>query len=392
MHLNRLWLLYFRELRSTLRERNVLLYVLVVPLLLYPFLLWMSMTVASLVSAEVERSPVKVVIEPEDHQLSRALARHQIQTTESSDPQSDLKSGRLDALIKIDSDKSLTIWVDGRYRQSLRARQRLRPLLESYREVRQEELALSLGATPKQLQPYYYTEEDESSSEDTGRFVLGTFLPMILLVVLSLGGLYPAVETMAGEHERQTFDTTLGLSVPRWQIVVAKYLLVVSLCCLSGLCNLLAVTLSLRAILAPLSSTLAERIRWGWNAEVVVLISLGILLMSMFVAAATLLFTAHAKTFRAGQAATTPLFMSILIPSAALVDRGLTLNAQTCWIPVVNVTLMWRDSLTTQIPLSLVAATVVFSLFWVSLILTLLTLRLRWQSRVLQFGSGRRSK
>jgi sodium transport system permease protein len=382
--------MYLREMRSTLRERNVLLYVLVVPLLLYPFLLWLAMTVASLVSAEVERSPVRITIAPPDAYLARALQRHQVRLLESKDPQVDLRNGRLDAIVRIDSNRSLTIEVDGRYRQSLRARQRLKPLLERYREVRQEQLALAEGATLNQLQPFYYLESDDSSAQDTGRFVLGTFLPMILLVVLSLGGLYPAVETMAGEHERQTFDTTLGLAVPRWQIVVSKYMLVVSLCCLSGLCNLLAVTLSLRAILTPLSSTLAERISWGWSPEILFTMALGILLMSMFVAAATLLFTAHAKTFRAGQAATTPLFMSILIPSAALVDRGLTLNGQTCWLPVINVTLMWRDSLTTHLPWALVAATATFSLAWVGLILVILTWRLRYQSRVLQFGSGRR--
>jgi len=395
MQLAKLWLLYVRELRSTLRERNVLLYVVIVPLLLYPFLLWIAMTAASVLSAEEERAPVRIAIVSQESQqhtnLARALEKERVTLVQTDNAAKDLERGVIDAIIEIESDHTVRLVYDGRFRQSLRAQQRLRPLVRRYRDVRLEEMALEGGATLKELQPIYFDSHDEGSSNELGRYVLGTFLPLTLLVVLSLGGLYPAVEAFAGEHERQTLDTTMSLSVPRWQIIVSKYLLVVTLCCLSGVCNLFAVTVSLRSILQPLSSTLAERISWGWSLSTFGVILLGIFSMSLLVSAATLLFTAHAKTFRQGQAATTPLFMAILLPAGALVDRSLALDFRTCWLPVVNVALLWRDSLTSKVDPKLALATWLSSLGWVALCLLLLTLRLQRQSRAMGISNESQS-
>lgn len=383
-----LGMLYQRELRTTLRERNVLLYVVVVPLILYPFLIWLAMSGLSVLTAEAERSAVRVTISPPQPTLSRALQRHSIQTVSSPDPREELRLGRLDAWIEVDGEKHIKLHYDGKFRQSQRAQQRLWPLLQSYRDVRLEQVALERGVPLADLQPMLYDDQNEGSSRELGQYVLGTFLPLCLLLVLSLGGLYPAVETMAGEHERQTLDTTLCLSVPRWQIVVSKYLLVVSLSCLSGVCNLVALTVSLRSILEPLDKRFASQVDFGWTPFTASLVLLGIVLMSMLIGAATMLCTAHARSFREGQAATSPLFMSILLPVGVLVDRGLTLDSHTCWVPVVNVALLWRDSLSGHVSPVLVAATLVFSLFWVVLCLVLLSWRLQRQSRALGISDG----
>jgi len=392
MGLETLWLLYLRELRSTLRERNVVLYVVVVPLLLYPFLIWLAMSAVSVLAAEQDRTPLHIVLSGQEPVLTRALAAQKITVEESTDPRADVASGKLDAWVDARSSATLELVFDGRYRQGQQARQRLLPILENYRAVRLEQLAIQRGARLAELQPLFLETRDEGTSNDRGRFILGTFLPLCLLVVLSLGGLYPAVETMAGEHERQTVDTTMGLSVTRWHLILAKYLLVVSLCSLSGVCNLMAITFSLRAILAPFSSTLAERVSWGFSFNTLLVLALGIGAMSMLVAAATLLCTAHARTFRQGQAATTPLFMAILIPASALIDRSLSLDTHTCWLPVVNVALLWRDSLTNGVPLGLTLVTLGCSLAWVALILLILTWRLSIQGRALGFWEGSRRK
>jgi len=389
MALETLWLLYRRELRSTLRERNVLLYVVVVPLLLYPFLIWLAMSAVSVLTAEQDRTPLRIVISGKEPQLERALELEKFVLTESQDPRADLTSGKIDAWIDVKSSTDLQLVYDGRYRQGQQARFRLFSLLQDFRDVRLEQLALDGGVRLADLQPVFLEHKNEGTSDDMGRFLLGTFLPLCLLVVLALGGLYPAVETLAGEHERQTVDTTMGLSVSRWQLVVAKYALVVSLCCISGVCNLLAITLSLRAILAPFAGKLA--VSWGFSPSSLLTLAIGIFIMSMLVAAATLLCTAHARSFRQGQAATTPLFMAILIPASALIDRSLSLDGHTCWIPVVNVALLWRDSLTSGVPFGLTMATLGCSLAWVTLILGVLTWRLTRQGRALGFWQGSRT-
>jgi sodium transport system permease protein len=393
MGLETLWILYLREMRSTLRERNVILYVVVVPLLLYPFLIWLAMSAVSVLAAEQDRTPLHIAVSGHEPLLARALEQEKFVLSESSEPTEDLRSGKIDAWVDARSQSQLKLVYDGRYRPAVQAAVRIRPILYNYREVRLEQLALESGARPRDLQPVYLEPKpkDEDSSTDHGHFFLGTFLPLCLLVVLSLGGLYPAVETMAGEHERQTVDTTMGLAVSRGQLVVAKYLLVVSLCCISGVCNLVAITFSLRAIMTPFASNMAETLSWRFSLQTGLTLALGILAMSMLVAAATLVCTVQARTFRQGQAATTPLFMSILIPSGALIDRSLNLDLHTCWIPVVNVALLWRDSLTGEVPAGLTLLTLACCLAWVLLILSLLSWRLSRHGRALGFWEGSRT-
>lgn len=369
----------------------MLLYVVVVPLLLYPFLLWVAIAALSVLSAQQERSPVRLTIVPPRPSLSRSLEEKQVITVASADPRGELERGSLDAMLEWNpqnpAEKSVLSY-NGRFRSSRRARARLVPLLKSYRQVQLEELALHKGATPQELQPIFWTESNQSSNQESSRYVLGVFLPLCLLVALALGGLYPAVECFAGEHERGTVDTTLGLAVSRAEIVLSKYLMVASLCCLSGACNLVAITVSIRAILRPLSDELADRISWAWSLSATAVVGCGVVVLSMLVAATALLVTAHARSFRQGQSATTPIFMAVLIPAAGLVDPNLSLNWQTCWLPVMNVSLLWRDALTHRVSPGLVAATLLSSLAWVFLCLVLLSWQLGRQSRAIGLTTG----
>lgn len=393
--LETLWLLYRREMRSTLRERNVLLYVVAIPLMLYPFLLWLAIAGFSVMAAEEERTPVRVVVTPADSDFARILARHkqqyQVNLVESAHPEEALSRAQLDAWVRFEGTGKVRLVYDGRFRQSRRAQKRLLPVLRQFREVKLEELALQKGVPLSELQPYFVGERrDEGSSSELGRNILGVFLPLTLLVMLSLGGLYPAVETTAGEHERQTVDTTLGLSVSRWQLVVSKYAMVSSLCCLSGIFNLLALTFSLRSIMRPIFESMTDQIHWSWSLHTLMVVTTGIISMSMLVAALTMLVTSNSRSFRQGQATTTPLFIGIMFPALAVIDRNLALDGHSCWVPVINIALLWRDSLTTRVPTALVLATLVFSLFWVIFTLFILTLRMRYQGkRFFQHPAGR---
>jgi len=57
----------------------------------------------------------------------------------------------------------------------------------------------------------------------------------------------------------------------------------------------------------------------------------------------------------------------------------------------VNVALLWRDSLTNGVPITLTLATLGCSLAWVALILGVLTWRLSRQGRALGFWGGSRT-
>src|SRR5215203_5138622 len=78
------WILYRQELRSALRERNIVIYSVLLPLLLYPLLLWAIFSAITFVKGETEGFVARVAIEnlaPEHDALRLAL---------SGDPKIDL--------------------------------------------------------------------------------------------------------------------------------------------------------------------------------------------------------------------------------------------------------------------------------------------------------------
>src|ERR1017187_1865366 len=85
-----------------------------------------------------------------------------------------------------------------------------------------------------------------------GAFMLGLVAPIMFVVMVALGCFYPAVDCIAGERERNTWETLMSTAASRLSVVAAKYLYVASLGGLAGILNLLVIAATLRPVLAPL--------------------------------------------------------------------------------------------------------------------------------------------
>ena len=68
--------LYLRELRSAFRERGIVVYSIIVPVVLYPLLMWLVYTAFSYASGQAEEMPSHIVLRnlPVTHlELRRAI-------------------------------------------------------------------------------------------------------------------------------------------------------------------------------------------------------------------------------------------------------------------------------------------------------------------------------
>ena len=140
------WLLYRHELRCALRENNILLYSFLVPALLYPFMVWLTMSAISLVTGQEQRSVSRVVLVglPAGHGAlaTRLQAQDRLELMESDDPRGDLSRGKVDAVIEFEAKSDpnlpdnahLTIYYHASRATSTVARDRALRRLESYRD------------------------------------------------------------------------------------------------------------------------------------------------------------------------------------------------------------------------------------------------------------------
>lgn len=350
-----------RELVSAFRESSVVLYSVLLPLLLYPFLLWLMVTAMTYVEGQQERRTYSLGYDqalalegPYRELISWLGSAEKVQLSPLAAPGQG--PGIHDAVLRPVEDGDgggLLVEYLGDRPESYRAAQRVDELVDKFNQEQRQKWFKSRGMDPEVSRPFEIRGVSTAASSDVGGYLLGALLPIGLLVMIALGGAYPAIDTTAGERERGTWETLQSCGPTLGQIVVSKYLFVSLVCCLSGFLNLFAMLVSIRSIVAPLLRQNSE-ITFEIGPLTLLVLAGGVIAVSFFVAAALLLCAVFARTFREGQALTTPMFMVIALPVLPLSDPGLEMSSKLALVPLVNLALVWRQALQgTFVPLYL---------------------------------------
>lgn len=350
-----------RELVSAFRESSVVLYSVLLPLLLYPFLLWLMVTAMTYVEGQQERRTYSLGYDqalalegPYRELISWLGSAEKVKLSPLAAPGQG--PGIHDAVLRSVEDGDgggLLVEYLGDRPESYRAAQRVDELVDKFNQEQRQKWFKSRGMDPEVSRPFEIRGVSTAASSDVGGYLLGALLPIGLLVMIALGGAYPAIDTTAGERERGTWETLQSCGPTLGQIVVSKYLFVSLVCCLSGFLNLFAMLVSIRSIVAPLLRQNSE-ITFEIGPLTLLVLAGGVIAVSFFVAAALLLCAVFARTFREGQALTTPMFMVIALPVLPLSDPGLEMSSKLALVPLVNLALVWRQALQgTFVPLYL---------------------------------------
>ncbi len=349
-------ILYVRELRSALRERGILVNSILIPLFLYPVLLWLMLTAISFVRGQQERfvSRIAVVGLSDSHaELLEALTEDApVELVEApEDPESAIAEGKLDALAEfqppegsaagLEDNFRLRLSFDGSKDRSITARGRLIEALDDYREGWLERSGVSLGMGTSEWKRFRVERLNLASSDEMGAFILGLLVPLLMVIMIALGCFYPAVDATAGERERSTWETLMTASPSRSSVVIAKYLYVATLGGLAGLLNLTALTLSMSSILAPMLGDASLEFKIPFRA--LPLLGLSAVLLAMLIAAIMMIVAAFARTFKEGQSMVGPVYMLCILPTLLVQSPDLELTPKLAMVPIANVMVLFRE-------------------------------------------------
>ena len=110
----------------------------------------------------------------------------------------------------------------------------LKELLEDYNKQLQKQKVQQLGLDADEiLNPVRYEEVKYSSTEQTMGNMLGDIVPMLVIISIMMGAIYPAIDVTAGEKERGTLETLLTLPVTNFELIMSKFLAVSVIACVS---------------------------------------------------------------------------------------------------------------------------------------------------------------
>ena len=178
-----------------------------------------------------------------------------------------------------------------------------------------------------------------------GQFILGLIAPMFLIIMLAVGGLYPAIDSTAGERENSTWETLMTVASDRSNILISKYLSVATLSFAAGMLNLAAMTLSMKAVLTPLLGEDVSGLTMSIPLTSVPVIIVGAAMMALFIAAGMMILASFARTFKEGQSMIGPFYIRMILPLMFLQVPDIEFTPRLAAIPVVNVALMFREAI-----------------------------------------------
>ncbi len=346
--LRKILTVYRKESLETLRDRRTLMIMIVVPLVLYPVLFTVMSQLVTLSSSPVPGQPSVVAIVPTiPASLDSLIRTHpDIIVVPADNPYQALKNQDIDAYVHrvyYGKKESLNVCFDATYDASRLAHQRLSSIVEEY-----EQKSVSLTKKAKrQLKMNHMAGIGSVNIAAPGQnqaLIIGGVLPVLLIVTLMFGALYPAIDLTAGEKERGTLETVLTVPIHRLELLMGKFLTVATFALLTGVLNLISMALTYGLGLVQLGMLTGEA-PVTMSPVAMLLIFLLIIPLALFISAIMLSISLFARSFKEAQNLATPFYLLLLFPAMLAMLPDLRLSNFNIFIPIMNVSLLFKEIL-----------------------------------------------
>ncbi len=375
MKVSQVVIVYRKELLDTLRDRRTLISMIVVPLLLFPVLTIGFGALAAKLVQKARQEASAIMILGAEHAPTLAATIRKQDGFEVVAPTEDYVARINDKKLRVavefppqfeesleanpnplDSRERPTVklyYYTGEMRSQFALRD-LQRILRAYRDQLVEARLAGRGLSPDVLEPFESKEENVASPEKVGGNVLGGLLPYFIIILCLTGAMYPAIDLSAGEKERGTIETILASPVGRTELVLGKFLMVLTASLTTAALSLgsFAVTLSAAAEFTQRMSRAG--LPFVISAKGVAMVFLMVLPLAVLFSAALLALALLARSYKEAQSYLQPLMIVAILPAIAAMLPGVELNAKLALIPILNVSLVSKEILTGNYPWELI--------------------------------------
>lgn len=364
---------YLKELKDSLRDRRALISIIVIPTVVMPLLIFGVGRVASGVVTKARQEIPRVMVlggEDSPEVLAQLRAAKRLRLVDlAPDWRQQIADKKIRAVVAIPAGfgaglqagaaEAVTIY---HYEGELKSGLAVTELERFFRDLRESTVKdrLAEHALPARLvRPFDWRRENVAPPEKVGGNLLGGLVPYLIILLCFTGAMYPAMDLTAGEKERGTMETLLCCPVPRVDLVLGKFLMVLTGSLAAMLLALLSMGVSALAagLLLAGSSGGATKVMAAAGAESVgaplPLIDpfglLGVLAMTLPVAVlfSAVIFTVSlfAKTYKEAQSYIGPMIFIVLLPAVVGMLPGMELDFPLALVPVLNLSLVCKEML-----------------------------------------------
>ncbi|MEZ4748172.1 MAG: ABC transporter permease subunit [Calditrichia bacterium] len=359
--MNSAWNIFKKELTHTLRDRRTIITMIIFPLLLFPVIMTVitGVTQSQIQKAEAAKLQVAVIANgnAQAQRLAQILADDDGIELQQDVPEDSIRSrilaGKLDGAFVFESqfDAQIDSFRAGNLQLFFKAaenlsvlRNRLRSRAEDFEKQLLADRFSALQIDKNMVEVLAFDEVNIASEREKFGSVIGGFLPYIFILFCFLGSMYPAIDLAAGEKERHTMETLLTTPASRYSILLGKFGVVVLSGLLSAIISIVGLYIGFQQSKGLPDAFIRSILNiFEWQTLIMVLSLL--LPMAIFFAGILLSISLFTRTYKEAQSAISPLVIFAIIPGIIGTVPGITLNAQTALIPILNVTLATKHLL-----------------------------------------------
>ena len=365
-----------KEILDVTRDKRTLFMMIAFPLLLMPLLIGTMMKITNSQAEKASEKELKIAFIGQQYapelfnefsNLDKMIILDQIPTDSL---QSYIQSEYLDAAINIDpsyesninnnSQAQINILYKGTDSFGI-AKERIQVVLQKFEksiiEIRMKKLNLKSDIA----KAYDIKFNDVASQQERFGKLAGGWLPYIFILFGFMGAMYPALDLGSGEKERGTLETILSSPASRLDIVLGKFIVIMSAAFLTAFLALAGILIGIQqiSVFPPVFLTLVNEI---FTVKTIALIMTLVFPVSAFFSAALLGLSIYARSFKEAQSIVAPLNIAIIFPAVIGTLPGVQLDLITALIPILNVSLASKDIISGSIN-PLYMAEVYLSLF-----------------------------
>jgi sodium transport system permease protein len=358
MSLRKVKIIYFKEMLETLRDRRTLISTILVPIILFPILMFGMSTVVVVMMKKTQAEATRVAVIGEEYAgsfVSDLFDGDDFAKAEVEDFRLALKQKEIHAALEFQSDfeqniklgenSQATIYYDGAEIRSSIAESKLREKLQEYQDSLVTGRLRDRNIEESILHPVRIEAENLASKEKMGGFMLGMFLPYMVVILAMVGAMYPAIDLTAGEKERGTLETILVTPVSRLDIATGKFLTVMTASVITIVLATASMSISASLGMGQMSKFGSEQIAISIQPLAAILLLLLMLPLAALFSSALLSISLFAKSYKEAQSYVSPLMFLVILPAMINFIPGVELNWALALVPIVNVSLASREVL-----------------------------------------------
>ena len=376
-----------KEIIEFIRDWRTIVALVLIPLLLFPLLFIAFPVVMQNEAAELDQKTVDILIQSNDidDSLIDLIENQTAMVTvlpldgnlsTLSDAENDteeLRNLEYDAILRIELRNDTWYYAIlhlSTSEQSNEARSRILDVLidweDDLRTQRIESAGLDVESTLDPLQwDGPISNADVATKGEQAGMLLSLFIPFVLAIWTASAAVQPAIDMTVGERERGTLESLLSLPLTRTELLLGKWLAVVSI-------TAVGVTLQIGGLLFGIAYLANDFIDVpSLSFAAIVLLALAVGFYGTMIVALYLALAMRSKSVKEAGSVLTPITLAMIMP--ILLTQFINLDdVEMFWfgVPFVNVLLGLRELLLNRIIIEHVIVWVL-----VSSLICLLTVR-----------------